>query len=79
MLEGRPSGPPRGEPLVVESRPGYLAITNFAEPVETLPLMSVARHLNVVVVVTWKTSPGSRGPVASHSVDELVGADPSVV
>ena len=41
--------------------------------------MSVAIHRKVVVVVTWKTSPGSRGPVESHSVDDEVGSEPSVV
>ena len=41
--------------------------------------MSSARHRNVVVSSTWKTSPGSRGPVASHCGDCSVGRDPSVV
>ena len=52
---------------------------NVFEPVETLPLMSVARHRKVVVLSTWNVSPGSRGPVESHSVELAFGADPSVV
>ena len=58
---------------------GLYLIVNFACPVETLPLMSVAIHLNVVVDETTKDCPGSRGPVESQSVDELVGFEPSVV
>ena len=41
--------------------------------------MSVALHRNVVVVVRWNTSPGSRGPVESHAGDDAVGLEPSVV
>ena len=41
--------------------------------------MSFASHLNLVVLVMWKTSPGSRGPVESQSGDDSVGFDPSVV
>ena len=54
-------------------------ITNCSEPLDTLPLMSSASHRNVVVSVRWKTCPGSRGPVESHSGELLVGRDPSVV
>lgn len=54
-------------------------ISKRADPVETFPLMSSARHLNVVVRVTWKTSPGSRGPVESQSRERDVGRDPFVV
>ena len=70
------SGPPRRA-----ARSGLLLylIWNFACPVEVLPLMSVASHLNVVVVLTTKDWPGSRGPVESQSVDVEVGFDPSVV
>ena len=58
---------------------GLYLIVNFARPVETLPLMSVASHLKVVVELTTKDWPGSRGPVESQSVDELVGFEPSIV
>ena len=58
---------------------GLYLIVNFACPVETLPLMSAASHLKVVVELTTKDWPGSRGPVESQSVDELVGFEPSVV
>jgi hypothetical protein len=54
-------------------------ITKRSDPVETFPLMSFAIHLNVVVLVTWNTWPGSRGPVESHSDDDSVGFDPSMV
>ena len=73
------SGPPwwRAARWIVRLSYGWM--TNFFEPVDLLPLMSVASHLNVVVWVMWNTSPGSRGPVESHSVDVAFGADPSVV
>ena len=35
--------------------------------------MSSARQRNTVVSSTWKTSPGSRGPVESHSAELSVG------
>ena len=49
------------------------SILNFCVPWPTFPLMSVAVHLKVVVSVRWKTWPGSRGPVESHSGDDAVG------
>ena len=58
---------------------GVLLMTNFFEPFDWLPLMSVASHLNVVDSVMWNTSPGSRSPVESHSGDVAFGVDPSVV
>ena len=54
-------------------------IWNVALPVVLFPAMSVASQRNSVVVVTTNDWPGSRGPVASHSVDVLLGFDPSVV
>jgi hypothetical protein len=54
-------------------------ISKRCEPVETLPLMSSASHLNVVDWVRWNTWPGSRGPVESQSGDWLVGCEPSIV
>ena len=68
-----------GRPLTRVPVLRLLSMTNFFEPVESLPLMSVASHLNVVVLVMWNTSPGSRGPVESHSGDVAFGVDPSVV
>ena len=72
------SGPPRraARSIVILS---YGLIWNVLDPVETLPLMSVASHRKVVVELTTKDWPGSRGPVESHSVEVLFGADPSVV
>ena len=54
-------------------------IWNVALPVVWFPAMSVASHRNSVVFVTTNDCPGSRGPVASHSVEVLLGFDPSVV
>ena len=74
------SGPPRRAALLVRCRYGLPArMTNCSTPWPTLPLMSVAVHLNVVVVETTNDWPGSRGPVESHSGDVSVGFDPSVV
>ena len=64
---------------MTDSYRSRLRMTNVWRPNETLPLMSVAIHLNVVVLVRWNVSPGSRGPVESHSADWLLGRDPSVV
>ena len=75
--EKEQGGPPSRAALAVVA--GLYLIVNFACPVETLPLMSVAIHRNVVVSVRWKTSPGSRGPVESQSGELSVGFDPSVV
>ena len=52
---------------------------NVRSPNDVLPLMSVARHRNVVVLVMWKTWPGSRGPVESQAVELSVGVAPLVV
>ena len=71
-------GPSRGPPAGAAQCLGCL-ILNVALPVATLPLMSSARHLIVVVSSRWNTSPGSRGPVESHSADCSVGFDPSIV
>ena len=70
-----------GPPWRTARRSGILPylIWNFACPVETLPLMSVAIHRKVVVVLTTNDCPGSRGPVESHSVEDDVGFEPSVV
>src|SRR5919199_1586174 len=57
----------------------YLLIWNVSLPVDALPFMSVAIHRNVVVCVRWNVSPGSRGPVESHSFDAAVGLEPSIV
>jgi len=54
-------------------------IWNVVLPVVWFPAMSVASHRNSVVFVTTNDCPGSRGPVASHNVDVLLGFDPSVV
>ncbi len=75
----RRTGGPAARAARWQSLPFRYLITKTLWPVETLPLMSFAIHLNVVVSVMWNTSPGSRGPVESHSGDDSVGFDPSVV
>ena len=75
--EKQEGGPEPRAALVFVLLP-YL-IWNVALPVVWFPAMSVASQRNSVVVVTTNDWPGSRGPVESHSVDVLLGFEPSVV
>jgi hypothetical protein len=72
---GEASGPPGGGPLTVDTH----LIVNDWLPDDGLPLMSVAVQRNLVMLVRWKTSPGSRGPVESHVGKLDVGLEPSIV